>query len=204
MTERSPQPAKPVWVLQPVGLLALCPLLAAGGTLLTASCIALLFLGTLTLVSVTLAMLGRCVSSESRILALLLVSGMWVTLLDLLLQALVFPLWATLGIYLPLIASNSLLLAVGEQSLRRGGGNFAVQAEIRLGSCCALWIIPLGLVREILGTGALLSDSQLLPGLPDPLVITSFTAPLLQTAPGTLLVLALAGAWAARRASARL
>jgi electron transport complex protein RnfE len=197
------QPGTPGWSLNPVGLLALCPLLAAGGTLITAVCVALLFLVSLILVAVAMAVLGRCIAPESRILTLLLVSGAWVTLLDQLLQAFAYPLSVTLGVYVPLIAVNSLLLTVGEQSLRCGGPKLGAQAGIVPGLYAALWIVPLGLIREILGTGALLSDSQLLPGLPDPLVITTFTAPLLQTAPGAFLVLALAGAWVAGRHTAR-
>lgn len=193
------QAANPGLLLQPVGLLALGPLLAAAGTLLTAACVALLFLVTLTLVAVTMAALGRGISPDSRILTLLLVSGTWVTLLDLLLQAIAYPLWATLGVYVPLVAANSLLLAVGEQSLRGGSGKGPAQEGITLGLYAALWIVPVGLLREVLATGTLLSDSQLLPGLPGPLLVTTFTAPMLQTAPGALLVLALAGAWVAGR-----
>ncbi len=193
----------PAGLLPPVGLIALCPLLAVGGTLLTAACVALLFLLSLILVSVTMAVLGRSIGPDARVLTLLLVAGIWVTLLELLLQALAFPLSAALGVYVPLLAVNSLLLTVGEQSLRGKGPGFAVQAGFSTGLYAASWIVPLGLVREILGTGRLLSDAPLLPGLPEPLVLTTFTVPLLQTAPGALLVLALAGAWVAGRAPRR-
>ena len=192
------------WLLEPVGLLALCPLLIAAGTLLQAVCIALLFLLSLILVALTMAALGRTIAPDFRILTLLLISGVWVTLLDLLLQAFAYSLWVALGIYLPLLAVNSLLLAVGEQSLRCEGGKFSVLAAMMPGVYSVIWLVPLGLIREILGTGALLSDSQLLPGLPDPVVITTFTLPVLQTAPGALLSLALAGAWFAGRAPARI
>lgn len=185
------------WLLQPAGLLALCPLLAAGGTLLSATCVALLFLVSLMLVATTMAVLGRSVAPEWRILTLLLVSGIWVTVLDLLLQAFAYSLSVTLGVYVPLLAANSLLLTVGEQSLRCGDPKFAIRAGIMPGACAALWLVPLGMIREILGTGTLFSDTQLLPGLPDTLVIMTFPVPVLQSAPGAFLVLALAGAWVA-------
>ena len=159
-----------VW-LQPVGLLALCPLLVVGSTLLTASCMALLFLVSLTLVSVTMAVLGRGIAPDARILTLLLVSGVWVTLLDLCLKAFAFPLSEALGVYVPLIAANSLLLSVGEQSLRGKGAKAEAGAAIRSGLVAASWLMPLGLLREVLGTGLLLSDSHLLPGLPEPMVV---------------------------------
>lgn len=191
------QPGTQGWSLQPAGLLALCPLLAVGGTLLSATCVALLFLASLILVATSMAVLGRSVAPEWRILTLLLVSGIWVTILDLMLQAFAYPLSVSLGIYVPLFAANSLLLIVGERSLRCGDPKFAARAGIMPGVYAALWIIPLGLVREVLGTGMLFSDTQLLPGLPDPLVIMTFPVPVLQSAPGAFLVLALAGAWVA-------
>lgn len=189
------------WQLPPVGLLALCPLIAAGNSVVTATCIALMFLILLTLVSGTMAVLGRSVSSELRILALLLISGIWVTLLDLTLQAVAFPLWTALGVYVPLIAANSLLLAVGEQSLRSGTGGQYLRTGLRLGGYAALWIIPMGLLREVVATGSLLSDSHLLPGLPGHVTITSFSIPLLQSTTGALLVLGLAAAWIAHRSA---
>ena len=196
-------PANPGWHLPPVGLLALCPLIAAGGTLLTAVCVALLFLVTLTLVSATMAALGRRVSPEARVLTLLLISGVWVTLIDLVLQACAYPLWATLGIYVPLLAANSLVLAVGEQSLRGVSGKRSVREGLALGGYAALWIVAIGLLREALGAGAVLSDAHLLSGLPGPFPVTAFTAPVLQTAPGALLLLALAAAVAAASAGVR-
>jgi len=187
-----------VW-LQPVGLLALCPLLAVSSTLLTASCMAFLFLVSLTLVSVTMAVLGRGVAPDARVLALLLVSGVWVSVLDLCLKAWDFPLSEALGVYVPLIAANSLLLTVGEQSLRGKGAKAEAQAAFWSGLVAASWLVPLGFIRELLGTGSLLSDAHLLPGLPAPLVVTGFTVPLLQSAAGALLTMALAAAWLAGR-----
>jgi len=197
------QPAMPARLLPPVGLLALCPLLAAADTLLTAACVALLFLVLLFLVTSTMSALGRGVAPELRILMLVLISGIWVTLLDLALQAYAYRLSAALGMYVPLLAVNSLLLTLGEHSLRCGSARFGAQSGFIYGAWAALWIVPLGVVREILGTGALLSDSQILPGLPGPWVITSFPVPALQDAPGTLLVLALAAAWVMGRRPAR-
>jgi electron transport complex protein RnfE len=190
-----------VW-LQPVGLLALCPLLAVGNTLLTASCMALLFLVSLTFVSVTMAVLGRGIAPDARILTLLLVSGVWVSVLDLCLKAFAFQLSEALGVYVPLVAANSLLLTVGEQSLRGKGAKAQAQVAVRSGLVAASWLLPLGLLREILGTGSLFSDSNLLPGLPGPLVVTAFTVPLLDSAAGALLALALAAAWVKGRARA--
>lgn len=184
-------------MLQPVGLLALCPLIAGGGTLLTATCLALLFLVMLVLVSITMAALGRSVSSEVRILTLFLVSGVWVTLLDLLLQAIAYPLWATLDIYVPLLAANSLLLAAGEQSLRGGSLAGAAREGMSLGVHVTLWLIPMGLMREVLGGGVLLSDVQFVPGMTDSIPISTVALPILQSAPGALLLLALACATAA-------
>ncbi|MBI1733456.1 MAG: hypothetical protein HYR49_11920 [Gammaproteobacteria bacterium] len=186
--------ARPDQVLLPVGLLALCPLVAGAPTLLTATWIALCFLASLILVSVTLAGLGRSVAAEFRVLMTLLVSGIWVTLLDLALQAAAYPLSLALDIYLPLLAANSLVLTAGEQSLRGSGCADSLRRAIRQGVHAACWIIPIGLLREMLGTGHILSDSGLMPGLPGPVHVLPVEIPALASPSWALLILALVAA----------
>lgn len=183
--------------LPPVGLLALCPLLAAADTLLSASSLALLFLVTLVLVQGTLALMGGSVATGLRVIALFLVGGFWVSLVDLGLQAWHAPMRDALGLYVPLLAANTLVLAGGELALRGGGVATAMGSGFRLGVAAAVWMVPLGLVRELLGRGAVLTDAALAPGVPGPFTVGSFSLPLLQGAPGAFLVLALAAALAA-------
>lgn len=183
--------------LPPVGLLALCPLLAAADTLLSASCMALLFLVTLVPVHGTLALMGGSIATGLRVIALFLVCGFWVSLVDIGLQAWNAPMRDSLGLYVPLLAANVLVLAGGELALRGGGVATALGSGVRLGVAAAVWIVPLGLVRETLGRGAVLTDAALAPGVPGPFTVGSFSMPLLQGPPGAFLLLALAAALAA-------
>lgn len=189
--------AQPAVVFPPVGLLALIPLLAAAPTLLTALAMALLFLVSVALTCGSMAALGGSVASGLRILALFLVAGTWVSLLDLALQALAWPLWHSLDMYVPLVAANSLVLACGEDALRMGRPLAACRAGLSLGAQAACWLIPLGLVRELVGRGAVFSDAGFVPGLPGPFTAGAMEMPLLLGPAGAFLLLALAAASAA-------
>lgn len=189
--------AQPAVAFPPVGLLALIPLLAAAPTLLTAVAMAMLFLVSIALTCGSMAALGGCVASGLRILALFLVAGTWVSLLDLALQALAWPLWHSLDMYVPLVAANSLVLACGEDALRAGRPLAACKAGIWLGTRVACWLIPLGLVRELLGRGAVLSDAGIVAVLPGPFSAGAVEMPLLLGPAGALLLFALAAAMAA-------
>lgn len=176
--------------LRPVGILALCPLLGAGETLLTSAVLAVLFLSVLTLASGTMALLGRAIATDLRVLAIFIVAGFWVTLCELLVQANWFALAATLEIYLPLLAANCLVLAAAEISLRGVGPVAALTTGSVLGAEAAAWLVPMGTLREVLGQGAILSDAGLLPGMPGPIELMPLSAPIFQQPAGAFLLLA--------------
>lgn len=186
------------WPLPPVGLLALCPLLAAADTLLSALCLASVFIATLALVRGTAAWLGAAVATELRVIVLFLAAGSWVTVADLALQATLWPVRDALGFYVPLLAANALMLASAEQALRGPEPVAAMRTGFRLGVVAAAWLIPLGLVRELLGRGGVFTDAAAIPAWPGPFTLGAPVLPLLQDAPGALLLLALAAALVAR------
>lgn len=185
---------QPVAGLPPVGLLALVPLLAGAHTLLSAAAMGTVFLVSLALACGTMAALGGSVATGMRILALFLVAGTWVTLFDLALQALAWPLWQSLDMYLPLVAANALVLARGEDALRTGHPAVAFRSALVLGARATCWLLPLGMVRELLGRGAVLSDGDQVQGMPGPFLSGAGEIPILLGPAGALLLLALAAA----------
>jgi Na+-translocating ferredoxin:NAD+ oxidoreductase RnfE subunit len=184
-----------------VGLLALCPLIAGGRSLLTAACISLGFVVTLVLVSITLAGLGRGVATDFRVLTIFVVSAIWVTVYDLAFQAAVFPLSIELNQYIPLLAANSLVFAIAEQSLRGGGVFRAARRAAVQGAHASCWLIPAGLFRELLGTGRLFAHPASVSWLPDGVQVLPFALPALAYPMWGFLLLGMLTAVAAAAAS---
>lgn len=183
--------------LSPVGLLALCPLLAAADTFLSALCLAAAFLAVLVMVRSAAAWLGAAVATELRVIALFLITGTCVTAVDFALQAWLWPVRDALGFYVPLLAANALVLASAEQALRGPAPAHAPRTGFRLGLVVAAWLVPLGLVRELLGRGGVLTDTMSLGGWPGSVTFGAPVLPLLQEPAGALLLLALAAAFVA-------
>jgi electron transport complex protein RnfE len=179
--------------LPPVGLLALCPLLPAAGTVLTAATMSLLFLITLAGTGATMATLGRGIAAELRVLALFLVAGTWVAILDLAGRGLAWGLWSTLDVYAPLIAANALVLASVENALRGPRPAAALRHGAALGLQAMGWLLPVGALRELLGRGALLSDLHLVTTAIPRLDLVP-PLPVFQTPAGAFLVLGLCAA----------
>lgn len=179
--------------LPPAGLLALCPLLAAAGSVLSAAAMSLLFLVTLAGTAATMAALGRGIAAELRVLALLVVAGGWVTLADLAGQALAWNLWNGLDVYVPLVAGNALVLANGERALRGSRPAAALRDGAVLGLQAMGWLLSVGALRELLGRGALLSDAHLVTSAIPRLDLTP-PLPLFQAPAGAFLLLGLCAA----------
>lgn len=173
--------------------LMLCPLLAAGDTVVKAFAI-----GTLAVVamlsSAALAhLLRERLSAASTLACGLLICATLASLLQLLAQAWFFDLNTALFVFLPLLAVNPALLmpwlpTASGVSMRQAARNAAA-----LMACLLL----LAFARELVGRGALFSDASLLPGeWAQSLTLTVFRLDmgflLALLAPGALISLGLA------------
>ena len=140
------------------GLLGLCPLLAVSTNLITALTLSLLTLLVL-LCSVALVSLLRMLTHEALRLPLfmLYISALTVVL-QLLLERFAYPTALQVGLFLPLIITNCLVLSEVEllyrsdHSLLKGLQN-ALRTALSFGAT----LLAIGALRELLGGGTLLS-----------------------------------------------
>lgn len=139
----------PIFVL----LLGMCPTLGTTSSAINGMSMGLATMGVLICSNVAISMLRNVVPDKVRIPAFIVVIASFVTVLQMLLQAYLPALYETLGIFIPLIVVNCILLGRAEAYASKNGvvDSFCDGAGVGLGFTVSLTI--LGSVRELLGTG---------------------------------------------------
>jgi len=147
-----------------VQLLGLCPLLAVSGSVVNALgmglATALVLMGTNTLVS----MVRHVVPDTIRLPAFVLIIAGAVTMVELLMQAYAYGLYEVLGIFLPLITTNCVVLGRAEAFASKNPVPLAALEGLMMGLGFSAVLVVLGALRELLGNGTLFADMQLLFG----------------------------------------
>lgn len=147
-----------------VQLLGLSPLLAVTTTLVNALGLGLVTLTVLLGSSVTCSLLRRQLNGALHLPMLLLIIAAWVTCAELLVRAYAYPLAQALGIFLPLIASNCVVLSRAQTiAARHPIGTAALDATV-IGSGFLALLLIVGAIRELFGRGSLFADMHLIFG----------------------------------------
>jgi electron transport complex protein RnfE len=149
-----------------VQLLGLCPLLAVSTSLGSGLGLGLATLAVLTASNGLASLAGRFLPDEVRIAVFVVLIASLVTAVELALAAWVPGLHAALGIFLPLIVTNCLLLARAEAFASRVSPGLALLDGFAMGAGFTLVLVALGSVREVLGHGSLGGDLHTLLPVP--------------------------------------
>jgi Na+-translocating ferredoxin:NAD+ oxidoreductase subunit E len=145
-------------------LLGLCPLLAVTTTLVNGLALGLATAAIVVVTSTAISLLRGVLLPSLRLLFALLILTTLVTALDLFAEALLYDLHERLGLFVPLIVVNSGLLAHAENVASRRGVGFTFLSALATGLGFLFALIALGALREIVGSGTLLSGIELLGG----------------------------------------
>lgn len=147
-----------------VQLLGLCPLLAVTGSVVNA--IGLAAATTLVLVcsNTAVSLIRNIVSDAIRLPAFVMIIAAAVTCIELLMQAFAYELYEILGIFLPLITTNCVILGRADGFASRNRLAPASYDGLIMGLGFGLVLVTLGALRELLGTGALFANMDLLFG----------------------------------------
>jgi electron transport complex protein RnfE len=147
-----------------VQLLGLCPLLAVSTSVASALGLGLATLAVLAASNAIAALVGPRVPREVRLAVFVVVIAAMVTAVELSLAAWWPKLHAALGIFLPLIVTNCLVLARAESFASRRPLPDAVLDGLAMGLGFLVVLLALGASRELLGRGSLGADLDLLLG----------------------------------------
>lgn len=147
-----------------VVLLGLCPLLAVSGTVVNALGLGLATTLTLMASNLAVSMLRDLLRPEIRIPAFVLIIASVVTVVDLSMQAWFHDLYRVLGIFIPLIVTNCMIIGRAEAFASRNAPLASVADGFATGLGFCLTLLLLGSLRELLGRGTLLADAELMFG----------------------------------------
>lgn len=138
-----------------VQLLGMCPTLAVTTSAINAIGMGLSVTVVLTASNVFISLLRKVIPSKIRIASFVVIIATFVTLVQMLLKAYIPVLDNALGLFIPLIVVNCIILGRAEAFASKNSvGRSAVDGlGMGLGFTCALTI--LGCVREILGSGSI-------------------------------------------------
>jgi len=155
-----------LWDANPglVTLLGLCPLLAVGNTTVNALGLGLATLATLLVTNVSVSLLRHALPSPVRLPLHVLIIATTVTLVELSMRAWLPGLHAALGIFLPLIVTNCLILGRAQAFASRRKVALAAVDALSTGTGFLLVLLALGAGRELIGQGTILAEATLLFG----------------------------------------
>jgi electron transport complex protein RnfE len=147
-----------------VQLLGLCPLLAVSTSVASALGLGLATLVVLVASNVIAALVGPSLPREVRLAVFVVTIAAAVTSVELAMAGWWPGLHGSLGIFLPLIVTNCLVLARAESFASRETVTRAVLDGFAMGLGFVLALLALGASRELLGRGSLGADLHLLLG----------------------------------------
>ncbi|HBF46384.1 MAG TPA: electron transport complex subunit RsxE [Shewanella frigidimarina] len=166
MSKYSEIAAQGLWKNNPglVQLLGLCPLLAVTATITNA-----LGLGVATLLvligsNVLVSLVRDFVPKEIRIPVFVMIIAALVTCVQLLINAYAYNLYLSLGIFLPLIVTNCVIIGRAEAFASRNSLAHSAFDGLMMGLGFTAVLVVLGASRELLGQGTLFDGADLLLG----------------------------------------
>lgn len=147
-----------------VQLLGLCPLLAVSGSVVNAIGLGLATVFVLVTSNTAVSLIRNVVSDAVRLPAFVMIIASSVTCIELLMQAFTFELYQILGIFLPLITTNCVILGRADAFASKNALLPAMYDGFIMGVGFLLVLVVLGAMRELAGTGALFANMDLLFG----------------------------------------
>ncbi|MFT6102864.1 MAG: electron transport complex protein RnfE [Candidatus Endobugula sp.] len=147
-----------------VQLLGLCPLLAVSGSVVNALGLGLATMLVLIGSNVVVSLIRNVVSDAVKLPAFVMIIASFTTCTELLMQAYTYELYQILGIFIPLIVTNCAILGRADAFACKNKIIPSAVDGLMMGLGFLLVLVVLGAVREILGSGTLFADMQLLFG----------------------------------------
>lgn len=163
-------------------VLGMCPTLGTTSSAITGMSMGLATLAVLTCSNAAISAIKNFVPAMVRIPAFIVVIASFVTILQMLMQAWTPALYATLGIFIPLIVVNCILLGRAEAFASKNSVWLSVCDGLGTGAGFTIALTLIGSVRELFGTGAVFGAQ---------IFAADYGALLFVLAPGAFIVLGL-------------
>lgn len=138
-----------------VQLLGMCPTLAVTTTLQNGFGMGLSATAVLIMSNILVSALRKIIPDKVRIAAYVVIIATFVTIVQMVLQAFVPSLYASLGIFIPLIVVNCIILARAEAFASKNSVAKSALDGLGMGLGFTLALCIISAVREILGQGTI-------------------------------------------------
>ena len=134
-------------------MLGMCPTLAVSTAAINGVGMGLSTTAVLILSNFVISVLRRVIPNEVRLPAYIVIVASLVTVTELLIEAYLPSIYEALGIYIPLIVVNCIILGRAEAYANKNTPGLAVMDGIGMGLGFTVALTLAGLVRELLGAG---------------------------------------------------
>lgn len=140
----------PVFVL----MLGMCPTLAVTTSAINGFGMGVSSLVVLAVSNLVISLLRKIIPDEVRLPAFIVVVASFVTVVELLMEAYMESLYASLGIYIPLIVVNCIILGRAEAFASKNPPIVSLFDGIGMGLGFTIGLTIIGTIREVLGNGS--------------------------------------------------
>lgn len=147
-----------------VQLLGLCPLLGVSNSTVNALGLALASAVVLICSNTAVSLVRGVVNTAVRLPAFVMIIAALTTCIELLMQAFTYELYQILGIFIPLITTNCVILGRADGFAAKHDPARAAYDGLMMGLGFGVVLVMIGAARELLGTGAVLANMHLLFG----------------------------------------
>ena len=162
-------------------VLGMCPTLATTTSAINGMSMGLATLFVLVCSNVVISMLKNLIPDKVRIPAFIVVIATFVTLVQLLMQAYLPAIYDVLGLFIPLIVVNCIVLGRAEAFAAKNSVGLSALDGLGMGLGFTLSLTLLGIIREFLGAGTVFGFT---------LYSSQFAALIFVLAPGAFIALA--------------
>ncbi len=140
-------------------VLGLCPVLAVTKSVENGIGMGLATTFVLICSNFLVSLLRNVIPSKVRIACYIIIIATFVTIVELVMQAYTYPLFLKLGIFIPLIVVNCIVLGRAEAFASKNPPHMAIADGLGMGIGFTLSLAALGTVREVLGAGTILGTT---------------------------------------------
>ena len=153
-----------------IQLLGMCPTLAVTTSLINAIGMGLSATFVLICSNFAISLVRKIIPSKIRIASYIVIIATFVSVIEMLLKAYIPSLSASLGLFIPLIVVNCIILARAESFASKNKPIPSAIDGLGMGLGFTLGLSVLGTVREILGAGSILGI-KILEGIYEPAIM---------------------------------
>ena len=145
----------PTWVL----ILGMCPTLATTTSAINGMMMGLATAFVLMMSNIVISLLKSVIPDKVRIPAFIVIIATFVTIVQMVMQAFVPDMYDTLGLFIPLIVVNCIVLGRAEAFASKNNVWHSLLDGLFMGLGFTWALTLLGMVRELLGTGCIFGRS---------------------------------------------